>query len=132
MESKKRGGVRAGAGRPAGTTKLQRKQRQLRAFDDEWVIINECAKKIKSSKGVERENIVNDVYSKIEDRDNMYKLLKCTERLIEDIRKVLIVISKKNNSEKALYILEKNLERFKESKHAFEKYIREFSFDDNK
>lgn len=50
MESKKRGGVRAGAGRPVGTTKLQRKQRQLRAFDDEWVIINEFAKLVKIDK----------------------------------------------------------------------------------
>lgn len=43
------GGVREGAGRPVGTTKKggQRKQRQLRAYDDEWDIINRFAKMVK-------------------------------------------------------------------------------------
>lgn len=38
------GGKRAGAGRPKGTTKAesnQRKQRQVRAHDDEWQMIKE-------------------------------------------------------------------------------------------
>lgn len=37
------GGVRAGAGRPAGSLnrvqKEQRKQHQLRAYDDEWKLV---------------------------------------------------------------------------------------------
>ncbi len=39
------GGARKGAGRPKGMTKQEgtRKQRQLRAYDDEWEIIKEFA-----------------------------------------------------------------------------------------
>ena len=47
------GGKRAGAGRPKGTTKnisIQRKQRQVRAFDDEWEIIKEFTKIVKKDK----------------------------------------------------------------------------------
>jgi hypothetical protein len=42
---KKRGGARPGAGRPAKPPNeiVRRKQRQLRAFDDEWEIINRFA-----------------------------------------------------------------------------------------
>lgn len=49
MVTKKRGGVRPGAGRPAKQPEdvLQRRQRQLRAFDDEWIIINQFADLVK-------------------------------------------------------------------------------------
>ena len=40
-----RGGFRPGAGRPKAEE--VRKQRQLRAFDDEWIIIKEFAKIVK-------------------------------------------------------------------------------------
>lgn len=45
METKEKttwGGKRKGAGRPKGTTKaisVQRKQKQIRAFEEEWEII---------------------------------------------------------------------------------------------
>ena len=45
------GGVRKGAGRPIGWRKENpnpRPQRQLRAYDDEWDIINRFAKLVKS------------------------------------------------------------------------------------
>lgn len=44
-----RGGKREGAGRPAGSVAAQgvRKQRQLRAFDDEWEIIKEFSQIVK-------------------------------------------------------------------------------------
>lgn len=49
-----RGGRRPGAGRPKGTTKgEQRKQRQVRAFDDEWPVIQEFVKALRAV-GVER------------------------------------------------------------------------------
>lgn len=43
------GGRREGAGRPKGTIKPEgvRKQRQLRAYDDEWETIKEFAKILK-------------------------------------------------------------------------------------
>lgn len=43
------GGVRPGAGRPKGTTKLEgvRRQHQVRAYDDEWVIIKKFASIVK-------------------------------------------------------------------------------------
>ena len=47
------GGKRAGAGRPVGTTKSetnQRKQRQVRAFDDEWPIIKEFVALLREDK----------------------------------------------------------------------------------
>jgi len=44
-----RGGAREGAGRPKGATKEQgtRKQRQLRAYDDEWELLKKFDKLIK-------------------------------------------------------------------------------------
>lgn len=43
-----RGGKRAGAGRPKGTTKdVVRKSRTLRAFDEEWEMIKEFASIVK-------------------------------------------------------------------------------------
>lgn len=44
------GGVRAGAGRPKGSKSImgQRKQRQLRAHDDEWALIKRFDKLIKA------------------------------------------------------------------------------------
>ena len=44
-----RGGAREGAGRPKGTTKPEgvRKQRQLRAYDEEWEIIKEFSRILK-------------------------------------------------------------------------------------
>ncbi len=47
------GGKRKGAGRPKGTTKdvsLIRKQRQVRAFDDEWELIREFANIVKKDR----------------------------------------------------------------------------------
>lgn len=47
------GGKREGAGRPVGTTKSetnQRKQRQVRAFDDEWPIIKEFVALLREDK----------------------------------------------------------------------------------
>ena len=45
------GGKREGAGRPKGTTKaIIRKQRSLRAFDDEWEMIKEFARIMKKDK----------------------------------------------------------------------------------
>lgn len=44
------GGKRPGAGRPQGSTKgisVQRKQHQVRAFDDEWAMIKEFASIVK-------------------------------------------------------------------------------------
>ncbi len=44
------GGKREGAGRPKGsvnTSHAQRKQRQIRAFDDEWDIIQRIARIVK-------------------------------------------------------------------------------------
>lgn len=50
-ERKGRGGARPGAGRPKGTTKpVTRKQRQLRAFDDEWEMIHEFSKIVKRNR----------------------------------------------------------------------------------
>ena len=56
MTGSGRGGRRPGAGRPKGTTKdvsCQRKQRQVRAFDDEWEAIKEFMKVVRV-RGVER------------------------------------------------------------------------------
>ena len=49
MTEERRGGAREGAGRPKGTTKPEgvRKQRQLRAYDDEWEIIKEFSRILK-------------------------------------------------------------------------------------
>ncbi|QDR80468.1 hypothetical protein [Sporomusa termitida] len=49
MVTKKQGGARPGAGRPVKQPGeiVQRKQRQLRAFDDEWAIINRFADLVK-------------------------------------------------------------------------------------
>lgn len=47
------GGKRAGAGRPKGTTKAesnQRKQRQVRAHDDEWELIKKYAEIVKKDR----------------------------------------------------------------------------------
>lgn len=47
------GGKRKGAGRPKGTTKdvsVQRKQHQVRAFDDEWEMIKEFANIVKKDR----------------------------------------------------------------------------------
>lgn len=52
-EEKTWGGKRAGAGRPKGTikdTSIQRKQRQIRAFDDEWEIIKEFCRILKKDR----------------------------------------------------------------------------------
>ncbi|WP_371381815.1 hypothetical protein [Sporomusa aerivorans] len=47
--TKKHGGARPGAGRPEKKPDevVQRKQRQLRAFDDEWEIINQFGDLVK-------------------------------------------------------------------------------------
>ena len=48
------GGKRSGAGRPKGSTKeisVQRKQHQVRAFDDEWAMIKEFASIVKKDPG---------------------------------------------------------------------------------
>ena len=45
------GGRRPGAGRPKGTTKpvhIQRKQRQVRAFDDEWEVIKDFMNEVRA------------------------------------------------------------------------------------
>jgi len=49
MTIKKHGGARTGAGRPTKSPEevLQRPQRGLRAFDDEWEIINQFADLVK-------------------------------------------------------------------------------------
>ena len=49
MTENGRGGVREGAGRPKGTTKPEgvRKQRQLRAYDEQWEIIKEFSRILK-------------------------------------------------------------------------------------
>ena len=47
------GGRRAGAGRPKGSVKGSsdvRKQRQVRAFDDEWELIKEYAAIVKKDR----------------------------------------------------------------------------------
>ena len=47
------GGKRQGAGRPKGTTKdvsVQRKQHQVRAFDDEWEMIKAFATIVKKDR----------------------------------------------------------------------------------
>lgn len=49
MVKKQHGGSREGAGRPPKSPDeiLQRKQRQVRAFDDEWELINRFAHLVK-------------------------------------------------------------------------------------
>ena len=50
MNSNNWGGKRPGAGRPKGSIKeisVQRKQHQVRAFDDEWAMIKEFATIVK-------------------------------------------------------------------------------------
>lgn len=49
MTEERRGGAREGAGRPKGTTKPEgvRKQRQLRAYDEEWKVIKEFSRILK-------------------------------------------------------------------------------------
>ena len=49
LVTKKQGGARPGAGRPPKQPEeiLQRKQRQIRAFDDEWEIISRFAALVK-------------------------------------------------------------------------------------
>ncbi len=50
MKGDGRGGARPGAGRPKGSVKpvhIQRKQRQVRAFDDEWEVIKEFMKAVR-------------------------------------------------------------------------------------
>ena len=44
---KKRGGSRAGAGRPALAAKDKRTNRTMKAFDDEWDLINRFAALVK-------------------------------------------------------------------------------------
>lgn len=54
-----RGGAREGAGRPVGTTKaVTRKQRQLRAFDDEWELIHRFSVLLKKGRREECENFI--------------------------------------------------------------------------
>ena len=50
-----RGGVRPGSGRPKGAVKPegQRKQHQIRAYDDEWELIRLFSQKVKRG-GVEK------------------------------------------------------------------------------
>lgn len=46
------GGKRAGAGRPKGTVKdisIQRKQHQIRAFDEEWSLIQEFVQLVRAN-----------------------------------------------------------------------------------
>ena len=51
METKTWGGVRPGAGRPKGKTAAsERKGRNMRAFDDEWELIKQFAKLVKTER----------------------------------------------------------------------------------
>ena len=51
METKQWGGVREGAGRPKGKTVAgERKGRNIRAFDDEWELIKQFAKIVKTDR----------------------------------------------------------------------------------
>jgi len=69
ITKKKQGGVRPGAGRPAKQPDevVQRKQRQLRAFDDEWEIINQFGDLVKHW---DKEKCREVVARLIEQRDN--------------------------------------------------------------
>ena len=51
------GGAREGAGRPVGSTKEisnQRSQHQVRAFEEEWLVIKEFSKLVKTSGNLEK------------------------------------------------------------------------------
>lgn len=63
VEGKKRGGARPGAGRkPKNPEEVtQRKQRQLRAFDDEWEIINQFADLVKHWDKAKCKKVVNEL-----------------------------------------------------------------------
>ena len=51
MKEKQGGGKREGAGRPKGkTTAGERKGRNIRAFDDEWELIKQFAKIVKTDR----------------------------------------------------------------------------------
>lgn len=51
MEIKQWGGKREGAGRPKGKTAAgERKGRNIRAFDDEWELIKQFAKIVKTDR----------------------------------------------------------------------------------
>lgn len=51
MEEKQWGGKREGAGRPKGKTAAgERKGRNIRAFDDEWELIKQFAKIVKTDR----------------------------------------------------------------------------------
>jgi len=60
MTVKKHGGARPGAGRPSKSPGevLQRPQRGLRAFDDEWEMINRFARLVKHGKRDECEKFL--------------------------------------------------------------------------
>ena len=49
-----KGGKREGAGRPKGSVKAEgtRKQRQIRAYPDEWELIQKFVKLVKENKDV--------------------------------------------------------------------------------
>lgn len=68
MAAEKWGGARAGAGRPKGSKNIglkePRKQRQLRAHDDEWALIKRFEKIIKNGRMQE----CADAVSKLERR----------------------------------------------------------------
>ena len=61
-----RGGKREGAGRPKGATKEQgaRKQRQLRAYDDEWELLKKFDKLIKRGQKEACENFIAEIEAK--------------------------------------------------------------------
>ena len=96
------GGVRAGAGRPKGSKNIgleqPRKQRQLRAHDDEWQMINAFAKYVKKSEAV----------SKAE----LYEMIKDYTALAEDCKRNLKRIQENPLPDGAEY------------KDTFEKYLK--------
>lgn len=58
-----RGGKREGAGRPVGTTKeinTARPGRNIRAYDDEYVLIKEFMKIVRKNKALAEEFIKNN------------------------------------------------------------------------
>jgi len=58
-----RGGYREGSGRPLGSVKAEgvRKQRQMRAYDDEWELINQFARLLKHGHKEECEAFVKSL-----------------------------------------------------------------------
>jgi len=59
----KRGGARPGAGRPPKSPEevLQRPQRGLRAFDDEWEVISRFARLVKNGRQAECEIFLKQI-----------------------------------------------------------------------